>query len=574
MSMINNALYDYLTVDLLPYENTGTVERQFAVAALKKSLLKKFQDTVDTKLTDAVAIDKFMAMNIRCDDWSYSPETLLDEMLYGAFEKRVHALFSGSEFDHSLEFYIERGRFGPGASVGANGYDFFTKIGSGPLTATSPGIYRAYDNYVSTIPYWRVAEIIRSLTYGDVNIVSGSVLQCVPKNDSTSRTICTEPALNMFAQLGLGSVIEDLLKTRYQIDLSTQPGINAELARIGSCTGDFFTIDLESASDTISLKMLERFMPKAALSLLKALRSPTTRLPSGELLELRMISSMGNGFTFPLQTALFACALAACYDVDDGRDFNPAAFASQYDCWGVFGDDIVGPTRLYNKMSRLLKLLGFIVNKQKSFNHGAFRESCGADYINGVNVRGVYIKSLKTQASRYVAINLLNRWSADHGVPLTHTLGYLIKKVRFLPVPLHESDDSGIKLPLTLIRERINIIKGDGGNFLYKYKKLINRPCEMRTLESGEVVSPKGSKRRISNPAALLTAFLGGYVRNGVIMLRQLDGARPGTRNGCTPHWDHIPDATTNPFVEPVSQQVLYRKLVTSSVLNFSHYLK
>lgn len=569
MVMLSNALYNCLSVDLQPHLLGADPIKRFTSEALMKTVLKKFQDNVDTRITDALAIGKFIAMNIRCSEWSYNPATMLDEYLLGSFEKRAHELFSEG-FSYSLEYYIEEGRFGPGASVGANGQDFFTKIGSGPLTATSRGIYRAYDNYVSAIPFWRTAELIRHISYGDVNLVEGSVLQCVPKNDTISRTICTEPALNMFAQLGVGSVIERLLRRSYGIDLSTQPQKNAELARLGSIYGKLFTIDLESASDTISLKMLERFMPASALGLIKALRSPHTRLPGGEWLELNMVSSMGNGYTFPLQTALFCCALGACFDV---HGLERPEHTDRFTNFGVFGDDIVGPSGLYDKMCRLLHLLGFVVNTQKSFNQGQFRESCGADYLNGIDVRGVYIKSLKTQASRYVAINRLNEWSAKHSIPLPETLGFLATKVKFRPVPLHESDDSGIKLPLTMVRNRVTLVRKGKQPSICSYTKLISRPREMRINDYGHVILPKSAKRRIYNPAALITAFLGGYVRDGVILLRQLDGSIPGTRRCFTPHWDFI-QVEPSMFAKPVSQRVLYQRLVIASVINFSGYLR
>lgn len=573
MAMLSNALYNCLSVDLQDHLSGPESIKQFASQQLLKTVLKKFEDDVDVAATEKVAIDKFRAMNIRCAEWSlFGPKginCMLDEYLVGAFEKRFHQMFY-SGFGDNLEYYIERGRFGPGASVGASGTDFFTKIGSSALTATAYGIYRAYDNYISTIPFWRTAEIIRCASYGDVNIVEGSVLQCVPKNNTTARVICTEPALNMFAQLGVGNVIECLLKRNYGIDLSTQPEKNAELARLGSVYGSLFTIDLESASDTISLKMLERFMPETALGLLKALRSPRTRLPNGEVVELHMVSSMGNGFTFPLQTAIFCCALLASFDVHD--DVNPS-HTEKFINFGVFGDDIVGPTAIYGKVCRLLEILGFIVNKDKSFYCGPFRESCGADYYKGTNVRGVYIKSLATQASRYVAINRLNAWSAEHDIPLPETISCLAARVKFRPVPLHESDDSGIKLPLTVIGHRITRLQKPGQTCIHQYVKLVNVPRTMSITHDGHVVLPKHAKHRIYNPAALITAFLGGYVTNGVITLRQSDGAIPGTRRCVTPHWDYIPWRNA-PYTEPVSQQVLYRRLVNVSVVNFFDYLR
>lgn len=117
---------------------------------------------------------------------------------------------------------------------------------------------------------------------------------------------------------------------------------------------------------------------------------------------------------------------------------------------GFFGDDIVVVAQAYQPLCRLLELLGFEVNTEKSFDDGPFRESCGSDWFSGHFVRGIYIKSLRTSQDKLVAFNRLAYWSAYTGVPLNNTLKLLyewIPPADRLRVPLHEDDAAGLKVP-------------------------------------------------------------------------------------------------------------------------------
>jgi hypothetical protein len=64
----------------------------------------------------------------------------------------------------------------------------------------------------------------------------------------------------------------------------------------------------------------------------------------------------------------------------------------------VYGDDIIVPAASYELLTRVLKQLGFEVNLDKSFATGPFRESCGADYFLGSQVRPLFMKKTPTPA--------------------------------------------------------------------------------------------------------------------------------------------------------------------------------
>lgn len=499
----------------------------FAKQAIRSTFFKKFEDRWSAA-SDAKAQETFLSANSSCREWKPRWEELFDDILVGAFRK--HLLDRMDEINSRVGAFsdlFDLGRHGPGASIMALGQDFYTKTSSSVISTTSSRLSEEYLHYVSRFNTWSRAEAIRFGAYGEPIIVPGSRLSFVPKNEDTSRTICVEPTLNMFCQLGYGTLIEGELGRSFGIDLSVQPDKNRDLAWIGSITGEFSTLDLKSASDSISLRMLEHFLPERSLFWIKKLRSPRVETPNGAWVELDMVSSMGNGFTFPLQTLIFSCVVASVYELYQiplvrPRYGNRGNFA-------VFGDDIIVKTGVARHCVRLLNLLGFTVNKEKSFLEGPFRESCGSDYFLGQNVRGVYIKSLKTPQNRVSVINRLNEWTAVTGIPLPRTVGHLLKSLRDVKVPLvplAENADAGLKVPFSYL-SRVELDEDTQSAVYYRW---VSRAATMR-LGDGFLKLDKGLKKRIFNPYGLLLSFLHGSLVNHSISVR-LGANRYGRKRG------------------------------------------
>jgi hypothetical protein len=536
-------------LDLSDGEYSHMTYRQFACRQLLNSFYKKLVESKGV-LADEKAIDKFLAINNRCGTWSRENETsLFMAELRGHFKQEMHKFFEPDNRGPLVSGLSEILHFagtGPGAAIGAIGNDFYTKLFSSNLSCTSRVLEVAYTSYIQASKLWSDAEKFRLATGYGFDIVSGNRLALVPKNVDISRTICIEPNLNMFIQLGLGRILEKRLKSNFGIDLSAQQEVNRALAKEGSEFNDLCTIDLESASDSISMRMLEEYVPRDFLVWLKLLRSNDCRLPDGRLEKLNMVSTMGNGFTFPLQTAIFACIVRACeslmsskypfkgnkFDRDRARRVSPSRAGNT---WSVFGDDIIVPRVIVGPVTDLLAHLGFLVNMRKSFFEGPFRESCGRDFFLGRDVRGVYIKSLSTLQSRYVAINLLNRWSALTGIWLPRTVQMLLRSVRYQPVPPWENDDAGIKVPFSMVDK----LRLDRNTQSVVYTRSVSKPKRI-TIVEGELKGPRGTKRRIYNPDGLFLAFLRGDIENGRISIRHgVNTYRP--RRGYAPSWDHSP---------------------------------
>lgn len=221
----------YLLDDFPPDASTT----EAAGLSIRRSLLKKLRRKSSPE-QDKLALAKFLAVNSQCEKWELQFQDSWDEVLLGELRSTVYYFFHDRgriPLLDSLDEFCHYGRVGPGASIGARGGDFYTKMFSSPLTCTNLGLYRAYKNYIRNYPEWSNAEFIRQEHYGSAHIVAGNRLSFVPKDDKISRTICTEPGLNMFFQLGCGHVLEKLLLSNYGINIADQQFKNRELARRG-----------------------------------------------------------------------------------------------------------------------------------------------------------------------------------------------------------------------------------------------------------------------------------------------------------------------------------------------------
>jgi hypothetical protein len=427
---------------------------------------------------------------------------------------------------------------------------FYGKMGASPLTATSVGLYNLYKDYVAKDPRWDAMENIRSHHYGDLHVVSGSSVSFAPKNVDTARLICTEPSVNMWAQLGLCAVLENRMKRLWNVSLDVQPDLNRLLARMGSRDGSFATIDLSSASDCLSLTLCRESLPEWFFGIISDLRSPVTRVGSYGLdVELGCVSTMGNGFTFPLMTVILSCAIRAVYAARGItiRD-NPRTATYGYNVpgnWAVFGDDIIVCREAYDDVLAFLQSLGFRANVAKSFNTGPFRESCGHDYFKGLPVRGVYLKRLQSRQDITIAVNLLNDWSYRTGVPLCRAVQYLVSLIRRpLYVPYRETDDAGIRVPSSIFRGKTRRHPNGAIMAAFRFKACYERSVAMSTkvlIGDGVVKTPKGSKRLVFNEAAALLSLLLGELRDGALIVRQKNESLYQTRWHVTPNWDEMP---------------------------------
>jgi hypothetical protein len=262
-------------------------------------------------------------------------------------------------------------------------------------------------------------------------VVRGNRFTTVPKDGTTDRPIACEPTLNVYAQLGVGDGLKlrlrkwGLLATKKTCGFESQEW-HRTLARRSSITGEFATVDLSSASDTVTTQCVKLLLPADWQVLLFNYRSPVTVTPKGTFV-LEKISSMGNGFTFELETAIFAGIAAAAMELSGYSPRVPENLS-------VYGDDIILPSPCYRVLRCALTLFGFRPNLKKTFHEGPFRESCGGDFWSGRDVRSVFIEEDPSDPLGWISLhNKLQR--LEFRIPIGKTLG-LIRS--FLPSQLRK----------------------------------------------------------------------------------------------------------------------------------------
>lgn len=165
--------------------------------------------------------------------------------------------------------------------------------------------------------------------------------------------------------------------------------INRDLARLGSITGDTCTLDLKEASDRVRKKLalaIARYSP-ALRWFLHETSDTHFVLPSGRKISSSKVGGMGSGLTFPWMAFLAHLVVTTRISQQHRLPLKQVA-RTVY----VYGDDIILPSKWYECAIEALTSVGLMVNTQKSFVRGQFRESCGGDYFKGCEVAPVRLR--------------------------------------------------------------------------------------------------------------------------------------------------------------------------------------
>lgn len=142
------------------------------------------------------------------------------------------------------------------------------------------------------------------------------------------------------------------------------------------------TLDLKDASDRLRLDVVEALFPPEWKDALLACRSGTTKLPDGRIISMSKHAPMGSAVCFPVMALCIWSLLSAVVPPRRRKTIL------------VYGDDIVVRRDDVQNAIRALEMVGFIVNQNKSFSHGNFRESCGKEYFKGVDVTPIYLRNM------------------------------------------------------------------------------------------------------------------------------------------------------------------------------------
>lgn len=278
---------------------------------------------------------------------------------------------------------LAQGRFGPGATFSDRGGKTTVpdKMSSNP-SLTQHAIYY--------LPQWLGNQWGASFAQrdGELSFVNGNRFATVPKTALIDRSIASEPSINGFYQLALGKALRSRLQRNTGWNLDRAHEIHKQVACASSVSKEYATLDLSNASDTVAKEIVRLLLPRRWYDQLDDLRSKKTLIDKRWVV-LEKFSSMGNGYTFELETIIFAaiaCAMTRLTSEHPGK-LGRDVF--------VFGDDIICKDGVVPELTAALKFFGFTLNDEKSF-HGQspFRESCGGDYFAGASVRPFFLKDL------------------------------------------------------------------------------------------------------------------------------------------------------------------------------------
>lgn len=368
------------TVDPLELEHsreaafeTSSDPASFAMNYLRSEALSKYDngDPAAILQLERLAFQDFLWNERRCGQVN---DRLSDVWIRSSTStsvwRRARRIIAGVLGRFPWEEFPRACGFGPGAST------------SLPRRSASPQNKWGLSSHITegALPYHQAfAKWTGSVDVPtDMSVVDGNKVTTVPKSWNKRRIIAIEPDWNMFYQKGVGRLIRSRLQRRGLLTPRAQENSRA-MACMGSITGNLATLDLSAASDSVTLSLCEALLPMDWMEVLLGLRSPVGFLPTGETVTYEKISSMGNGFTFELETLLFYALTAACCDKGESAIT-------------VYGDDIICPVDRAPEVAEVLLEAGFFINVDKSFFSGPFRESCGGHYWKGSDVTPFYVK--------------------------------------------------------------------------------------------------------------------------------------------------------------------------------------
>lgn len=205
----------------------------------------------------------------------------------------------------------------------------------------------------------------------------------VPKSWKTRRLIAIEPSNSMWWREGIREGLYYAISRnpilRDSIDFRNVDR-NKELCKQGSVDGSYATIDLSHASDSVSFWLVKALFEHTPLwKYIENCRQTTFSIPeqSGRsVVTSNMFATMGNAICFPIETMVFDLLVRTVKHLLKDRKQH-----------FVFGDDIIVSQRSFNSTIHLLQLCGFTVNLKKTFSGmSKFRESCGAEWFDGLDV--------------------------------------------------------------------------------------------------------------------------------------------------------------------------------------------
>jgi hypothetical protein len=351
-----------------------------------------------------------------------------------------------------------------------------------------------------------------------------SRLIAVPKTQKAPRLIASEPTAHQWIQQ---SILRFLTRRMDDMWLSHCVSIRDQrpsrhLALLASTHCHLSTIDLSSASDRVSCWLVERIFRRNG-RLIDAFHACRTRWLVNDIDKkqprhtmLRKFSTMGSALTFPVQSIIYA---VVCVGVDiwmenslvregvrqprsDLTRLSALEFRKQLVCSSkrvrVFGDDLIHPVESTALLIEVLTYLGLKVNTSKTFAAGFFRESCGLDAYQGIDVTPCYVNEVPCDTEPESLISVVESSNNCHERGLWWLADYLVNAL-----PGWFRNNLAVKAVGSGAFGLSSFVGADLTHLKKRWNEQLHHE-EVRVLTA----LPKGRKRRgIRGSAALLQYF-------------------------------------------------------------------
>ena len=462
-------------------------------------------------------------------------EVLLPELIMGFFEQErlnhsTNQKFSKLHFDPLLDqvrnnvlkiigkappvsklygeyHLVDKIRFGPGSNYFAHGslVNPMDKIRNGKVSLTT-GCVPLWTSYTGKTPFAN-KEVVN---------IESDFFGFVLKNFKSLRTISTGNDGNTLVQLGLGGGMRRCLSRFY--DLNEQQKLHKMIVEKASISRSYATVDVVNASNSVCKRVVKETFPPIWYDLLNKARHHKTQI-GNYVHDLELFSSMGNGFTFELETVLF---LAIAMTLPNHKILTPDGGDIS-----VYGDDIICRDEDYDLLVSRLEHFGFKVNSSKSFSGQSwFRESCGADFFAGVDVTPIYLRGkvdVCNLQTLYILPNKIRQISlavfGDIPQNTRFARAYAIavrcipKQYRLTGIDLSSDELNHVETPHGWLHTTFSRIK---------HKQVIRQKCFVPTPVRKLLYESDGSQNYTDDD--ILTYALHGNPSSGSVIRRRVKG--------------------------------------------------
>lgn len=473
------------------------------------SFLKKFPIKGDNSSCEAAALEKFKLGERQCEETNN--RLLATKSHFSSVVAVTQQIIQDILGPVGNKFLRKKVQFGPGSTVNDNERNYtetgkFFKFTDRLVVPRRQRMYLAA--HLSSQYAWmetlrlhyhindtgrtrfEVEKLVFDKHFKVVDDNFCNKITFVPKNADEHRAIGVELNGSILLQKVFGDFIRDRL-LKFGLNLNSQDR-NVHFARLAK-TFEFATVDIANASNTLSYETVKLLLPNEWFTHLDCLRSHYGECkPLDYHTKYSMFSSMGNGFTFELESLIFYATSLATFMVRNDYNLNLAKKNV-----AVYGDDLIVPQDCYKSLVQNLDYIGFKTNESKSFFSGNFFESCGSDFYDGVDVRPFFLKrEIKTIKDAYFLCNslLFKSIKTRNGFlfPAYLNLLKIIEKScspNYGPLHFYEGGNNGkreiiddleavLRVPLEYAQKRGGV-KFDSILFAWSYKKWVRISVEV-----------------------------------------------------------------------------------------------